>query len=174
MKQFFVSIAVVVWAVAASGCATGGSLPYVVASNAALPYQILAAGGWPYYYGVAGYGNVPVCRLQDLQGLPTVSQPVLVRVDKSRGHRVADIVGGCAVVGGLAGLSGDWQGATYGCATGAGGGLLVSNHEQELCLYLPVPVQTVPTPPLPQQQPPLQQPEPPPTSSPGIRVAFIG
>ena len=133
-------------AVAGQACATfGGSLPYVVASNAALPYQVLVAGqagqpfyGAPYGYGY-GYGQVPLCRLQDLQGLPAVSQPVLVRVDKSRGHRTADIVGGCAVGGGLGGLSGGWQGAAYGCSVGAGGGLLVSNHEQELCLYVPAP-----------------------------------
>ena len=138
MKKFFISLPVVLLTVAGQACATVGSLPYVVASNAALPYQVLAAGQavQPYGYG-SGYTNVPVCRLQDLQGLPLVSQPVLVRVDKSRGHRTADIVGGCAVGGGLAGFSGGWQGAAYGCTAGAGGGLLVSNHEQELCLYLP-------------------------------------
>jgi len=131
-------------AVMASGCATVGSLPYVVASNAALPYQILAASqvGSAYgqqFYGMPGHGNIPVCRLQDLHGLPAVSQPVIVRVDKTRKHRTADIVGAAVVGAGLGGLSAGWQGAAYGGAAGAGGGLLYSNHEQDLCLYLPAP-----------------------------------
>ncbi|MEK7579794.1 MAG: hypothetical protein AAB469_01210 [Patescibacteria group bacterium] len=142
MEKFFVSFAVVVLAVMSQACATlgAGSLPYVVASNAALPYQVLAAGQavQPYGYGY-GYGNVPVCRLQDLQGLPSVSQPVIVRVDKTRGHRVADIVSAATVGAGLGGFSGGWQGVAYGAAAGAGGGLLVSNHEYDYCVYLPVP-----------------------------------
>lgn len=144
MNKFFISIAVVVLALASQACASGfggyGSLPVVVASNAALPYQILAAGqAVQSFYGGApyGYGTVPVCRLQDLQGLPPVSQPVIVRVDKTQGHRTADIVGAAVVGAGLGGWSAGWQGAAYGAAVGGGGGLLVSNHEYDYCLYLP-------------------------------------
>lgn len=146
MKQFFVSIVVVAFALAGQACASGfggyGSLPVVVASNAALPYQVLAASQavQPFYGGYGyGYGNVPLCRLQDLQGLPAVSQAVIVRVDKTRGHRTADIVGAAVVGAGLGGLSAGWQGAAYGAAAGGGGGLLVSNHEYDYCLYLPAP-----------------------------------
>ena len=141
-KVLFVFLAAVL---GASGCATVGgygSLPAVVASNAALPYQILAAGQVGGMAPPYGYGAVPVCRLQDLQGLPAVSQPVLVRVPKSRGHRVADIVGAAAVVGGIAYINTgyDWRAGAVGAGTGAGGGLLWANHEPDsLCLYLPVP-----------------------------------
>lgn len=141
MKKFFGSITVVVLALASQACASGfggyGSLPVVVAANAAMPYQILAAGQAGAMVPVYGYGAVPVCRLQDLQGLPAVSQPVVVRVDKTRGHRTADIVGAAVIGAGLGGLSAGWQGAAYGSAAGGGGGLLYSNHEQELCLYMP-------------------------------------
>lgn len=141
MKKLFGSLVVVVSAAAGQACATlGGSLPYVVASNAALPYQILAAGQvGAAMVPVYGYGVVPVCRLQDLQGLPPVSQPVIVRVDKSRGHRIANIVGAAVVGVGLGGLSAGLRGAAYGSAAGGGGGLLYSNYERDLCLYLPLP-----------------------------------
>ena len=144
MKKLFISLAVVVLAVTSQGCATM-SLPAVVASNAALPYQILAAGQVGSMYGQSlygapyGVGNIPVCRLQDLKGLPAVSQPVIVRVDKSKRHQTKDVVGGCIVGAGLGGLSGGGDGALYGCAAGGGGGLLVSNHEYDYCLYLPAP-----------------------------------
>ncbi len=155
MIKFFSSlVTVVVLAAASGGCAsvgytglTGLSVPGyeaapVTAANAAMPYQILAAGqqGWSPYGQQFGYANVPVCRLQDLQGLPPVNQPVLVRVDKTRGHKVADILGAATVVGGIAYLNSgySWQAAMAGGATGGGGGLLWTNHEQDLCLLLPV------------------------------------
>jgi len=157
MKKFFVSIAIVILAVAGQGCATGGSLPYVVASNAALPYQIMAAGqvGSAYgqsFYGVPGYGQMmfPVCRPQEVAGLSPVSQPVLVRVPKSRGHQARDIIYGTLVGGGLGMIAGGGQkiqigrylvdaGTLAGAGIGAGGAGLWTNHESDLCLYLPAP-----------------------------------
>ena len=150
LKKFFVSLAVVV---ISQACATAGytgltglsvpgfEAPRVVAANQALIGSIVNQQGWaPYGQPYGQYGNVPVCRLQDLQGLPPISvnQPVLVRVQKDKKHQTKDVVGGGIVGAGLGGLSGGWQGAAYGGAAGAGGGLLVANHEQELCLLLPV------------------------------------
>ena len=112
----------------------------VVAANQAMIASIAGQQGWlPYGQPYGQYGNVPVCRAQDLIGLPpiSVSQPVLVRVSKSKGHQPKDIIGGAAVGAGLGGLSGGRRGVAYGGAAGAAGGLLVSNHEQDLCLLLP-------------------------------------
>lgn len=137
---------ITVLAVLASGCATYGFPGFeaagVVAGNQALVNALgvqaqsaLQPGG----YAIAGVGNVPICRLQDLAGLPAVNQPVLVRVGKGKSHRMADIVGGAAIAGGLVYLStGDAVAAGAGAGAGAGGGLLFSNHEQELCLFMPV------------------------------------
>lgn len=143
-------------AVSATGCATGLggygiSVPgyeavSVVAANQAMINALAVQAAAPLYgvgpYGQqAFYGNVPVCRPQDIPaGMPLVSQPmIIVRVDKTKRHQVKDIVGGAAVGAGLGGLSGGWQGAGYGSAAGAGGGLLVSNHEPyDLCLLLPI------------------------------------
>ena len=148
----------VFWAVLMTGCATGGytgfsgmSVPGyeaagVVAGNAAMPYQILAASqyGWSYnqgYFGVPGIGNVPVCRLQDLQGLPQVNQPVLVRVPKGKGHRAMDALFGAGIGAGVAYMwkGADWQPLVAGGAIGASGAGYMANHEpDQLCLYLPL------------------------------------
>ncbi len=145
---------------ASAGCAsaagytglTGLSAPgyeaaAVVAANQILIRSIAGQTGWPFgvqpygqpLFSVQGYGNVPVCRVQDLVGLPPirVSQPVVVRVSKSRGHQTKDLVGGAAVGAGLGYFSGGPKGAAVGAGAGAGGGLLVANHEQDFCLLFP-------------------------------------
>lgn len=151
MRVLFMFLIVILFA----GCGAthggyGGYVPGyealgVVVANQALVASIADQQGWVSYgqpYGQQfGYGNVPICRAQDLVGLPpiSVSQPVLVRVSKSKGHQTKDIIGGAAIGAGLGYVtSGGWQGASYGGAAGAGGGLLVVNHEQDLCLLLPV------------------------------------
>lgn len=153
MKRVLFTFLLAVMVVASQACATVGGygigLPgyeaaAVMAANAALPYQILAAGqvGQPFYGGAPyGYSNVPVCRAQDLVGLPpiSVSQPVIVRMDKSKRHQAKDIFGGAAIGAGLGWFNGgSVKAVAVGAGAGAGGGLLVSNHEQELCLLLPV------------------------------------
>lgn len=131
-------------AVLTSGCATYGGLrgfeaAGVVAGNQAL-VSSLGLQAQQALYAMPGYGNIPVCRIQDLAGLPQVNQPVLVRVGKGKGHRMADIVAGAAIVGGTIYIAtgGDAKLAGAGAAAGAGGGLLFSNHEQELCLFIPI------------------------------------
>lgn len=115
----------------------------VVAGNQTMVASIAGQQGWLAYGQQFGYPNVPICRLQDLVGLPPINvvQPVLVRVPKSRGHRAADILGAATVVGGIAYINTgyDLRSAAVGAGTGAGGGLLVANHEPaDLCLLLPV------------------------------------
>lgn len=149
MKKVLYVLFVLVVA-AASGCAsagytgfTGMSVPGyeavgVMAGHRAMIASIVGQQGWAPY---GQYGNVPVCRAQDLVGLPpvSVSQPVLVRVSKSKGHQTKDVVGAAAIGAGLGYLnSGSAKAVAIGAGAGAGGGLLVANHEQELCLLLPV------------------------------------
>lgn len=157
-SKFFTVLAIVVFGLASQACATYGygrsagllfpgydDLAYVTASNLALVDSI---GRPSAYYGLSyagpipvyGYGNVPICRLQDLTGMPLVSQPVLVRVAKSRGHRAADIIGAVTVASGIAYLASDYslKAAGAGAAIGAGVGLLATNHEYDHCLYFPV------------------------------------
>ena len=141
MKALFTTVFA---AVLGSGCATYGFPGFeaagVVAGNQAL-VSSLGLQAQQALYTMPGYGNVPVCRLQDLVGLPLVNQSVLVRVGKGKSHRMTDIVGSAAIVGGLVYLSGgDAKAAGIGAGVGAGGGLLYSNHEQELCLFIPVSV----------------------------------
>lgn len=160
MRKFFSSFAVVVLVVVNGACAshgytgfTGVSFPGyeaagVVAANQALIAAVASQQGWAYYgggIGIPGFGNVPVCRLQDLQGLPVVSQPVLVRVPKSKGHRAMDVLYGAGIGAGAAYFlwkGGNWHRLVVGGATGASIGGLVASHEPaEYCLFLPVPRQ---------------------------------
>lgn len=124
----------------------------VVAGNQAMVASIAGQQGWaPYGQPYGQFGNVPICRAQDLVGLPpiNVSQPVLVRVSKSKGHRTRDIIYGTLLGGGAGMFVGGGQkiqignylfdlGTLAGAAIGAGGAGLWANHEQELCLLLPV------------------------------------
>lgn len=148
------SVLMVLALAASGGCASAGytglvglsvlgyEVAGVVAANQAMIGSIAGQQGWlPYGQQFGQYGNVPVCRLQDLVGLPliSVSQPVIVRVPKSKGHRAADIVGGAAIGAGLGWLNGGAKAVAVGTGAGAGGGLLVANHEPtDLCLLLPV------------------------------------
>ena len=149
-KKFFVSLAVVVVAVANQGCATVGgygSLPAVVASNAALPYQILAAGqvgGWAPYppYGYRS-GNVvlPACRPQDIPpGMKPVSEPMPIKVEKGALHKWAH-AGAVALGGGGLGtlVVGGARGAGGGSTAGGGLGGYLALDEHEYCLLLPAP-----------------------------------
>lgn len=145
MRKFFVSLAVVVLAAISQAC-HGLILPGyealgVVAVNQAMTAALAAQAVAPVQPFYPGYGNVPVCRLKDLQGLPQVSQPVIVRVSKSKGHRAADILGAATVTGGIVYINtSDWRATAVGAASGGGGGLLWVNHEPDnLCLYLPAP-----------------------------------
>ena len=133
----------------AGGCATAGygvSVPgyetfSVVDANQALVYGLAAQAVQPLY-AVPGFGQVPVCRLQDLRGLPPVNQPVVVRVPKSKGHRTADIAGGAVLGAGIGYLNsgGNNKVAAAGAGIGGAGGMIVANHEPaDLCLFLPFP-----------------------------------
>lgn len=149
MNKFFISIAVVVLALASQACASGfggyGSLPVVVASNAALPYQILAAGqAVQPFYGAPGYGAVPVCRPEDIGGVspvvPGLAKPMLIRVEKSERHQLKDIFYGAGGGAGLGALAvGGLKGPLVGAAVGTAGTGYVANHEYDHCLILPAP-----------------------------------
>lgn len=156
MRKALFSVLTFLVLAASGGCASAGytgltglSVPGyealgVVVGNQAMIASIAGQQGWlPYGQSYGQFGNAPICRLQDLYGLPpvSVSQPVLVRVSKSKGHQAKDIFGGAAIGAGLGYLSGGAKAAAVGAGAGAGGGLLVANHEPaELCLLLPVKV----------------------------------
>lgn len=153
-RKFFVSIAVVVLAVAGQACAT---LPYtgftgvavpgyeaatVVARNAAMRYQIMAAGGWAPYppYGYRrGDTVLPVCRPQDIpSGMPAVSEAVPIRVEKSTLHKILHTGAATAVGGGLGTVAvGGSRGAGGGSAAGGGVGGWLALDEHDYCLLLP-------------------------------------
>ena len=148
MKRF---VLFMIFGLVSSSCASAGfgfgGVNGVIAANQAMIGSIASQAGW-YGQPVYGtpYGNVPVCRAKDLVGLTSgtfgQSQPVLVRVDKSKGHRAADIFSGATIVGGIVYLNsgGDLKASAAGTAVGGGAGLVVSNHEPyELCLLLPAP-----------------------------------
>lgn len=154
MNKLFSVLAMVALVLASQACATTGysrlpglaipgydDLAYVTASNMDLVDSIGRSYGAPYgyLYGDYPYGNVPVCRLQDLSGLPPVSQPVIVRLEKNGKHQKKDIIGSAAVGAALAYLAsdGDLVATGIGGGAGAGVGLLVTNHEYDYCLYLP-------------------------------------
>ena len=174
-KALFMSVLA---GILSSGCASYGFPGFeaagVVAGNQALVNTLgaQAQAALQPGFAIAGLGNVPICRLQDLDGVPAVSQPVLVRVGKSKGHRVADIVAGAAIVGGTVYLgTRDGMTAAAGAGAGAGGGLLLSNHEYDLCVFVPVPVAPAASPaPAPVQPPaPPVEPDPPaPQTQPGV------
>lgn len=167
MRALFMSV---LTAVLASGCALHGfEAVGVVAGNQALVNALgvqTQMALQPLYAAVPGYGNIPVCRLQDLVDLPRLNNVAVVRVDKSRWHKTFDTLSGAAIAGTVVYLAtGDSVAAGVGAAGGAGGGFAVSNHEHDLCLFWPVSVQVAPAvnpspPPQPDPPAPREQPQP--------------
>lgn len=144
MRKVLFAMFLLVLAVS-GGCASAGLGGYgsgvhgVVAANQAMIAGLAAQAIQPLYASVPGYGNVPVCRLRDLAGLPQLNNPAIVRVDKSKGHKTIDVISGAAIVGTVVYLAtSDPVAAGIGTVGGVGGGLAVSSHEYDLCLFLPV------------------------------------
>lgn len=85
---------------------------------------------------------------------------------KSIGHQWKDVVGAAAIGASLGGLSVGRRGVIYGGSAGAGGGVLLGNHECDWQL-VPIQVQALPSPPRPSQPPP-PPPAPPPLPVPPV------
>lgn len=158
MRRVFLVLLI---AVLAGGCALRGfEAAGVVAGNQALVNALgvqTQMAFQPLYAAVPGYGNIPVCRLQDLADLPRLNNAAVVRVDKSGWHKTFDTLSGAAIAGMVVYLAtGDSTAGWIGAAGGAGGGFAVANHEYDLCLFWPVAVPISPA----------AQPAPPPTQQP--------